>query len=40
MGLSLYFDIKNFWPANFSRIVIAALVCASYSAFYGCNIPT
>ena len=28
MRLSLYFDTKNFEPANFSRIVIAALVCA------------
>ncbi len=30
MRLSLYFDTKNFGPANFSRIVIAALVCAFY----------
>ena len=28
MQLSLYFDSKNFEPANFSRIVIAVLVCA------------
>ena len=28
MQLSLYFDIKNFGSANFSRIVITALVCA------------
>ena len=30
MLLSLYFDIKNFGSANFSRIVITALVCAFY----------
>ncbi len=28
MFVSLYFDIKNFRSANFSRIVITVLVCA------------
>ena len=41
---SLYFDSKNLWSANFSRIVITALVCATPAHFRVAtsthNIPT